>query len=64
MKAGHTTIADDDVYWLMTRGEPVYLPCDCSNAPDYECEDCIGMKNPHGCYCMAMGARQPGGPAA
>lgn len=35
-----------------------------ANAPDYECEDCIGMKNPHGCYCMAMGARQPGGPAA
>jgi hypothetical protein len=45
-------------------GEPVYLPCDCSAAPDYECEDCIGMMNTHGCYCMAMGARQPGGPAA
>lgn len=29
----------------------------------YECEDCIGMKE-HGCYCQAMGARKPGGPAA
>lgn len=30
-------------------------------AADYECEDCIGMKE-HGCYCKAMGALQPGGP--
>lgn len=29
--------------------------------PGYECEDCIGMKE-HGCFCMAMGAHQPGGP--
>jgi hypothetical protein len=28
---------------------------------DYECENCIGMRE-HGCYCKAMGARQPGGP--
>jgi hypothetical protein len=27
---------------------------------DYECENCIGMRE-HGCYCKAMGARQPGG---
>jgi hypothetical protein len=31
------------------------------SAPTYECEDCIGMRE-HGCYCQAMGARQPGGP--
>jgi hypothetical protein len=31
------------------------------SAPDYECEDCIGMRE-HGCYCQAMGAREPGGP--
>jgi hypothetical protein len=31
------------------------------SAPSYECEDCIGMRE-HGCYCQAMGARQPGGP--
>lgn len=31
-------------------------------APPYECEDCIGMKE-HGCYCLTMGALQPGGPA-
>jgi len=31
--------------------------------PDYECQDCIGMIE-HGCYCQAMGATQPGGPAA
>ena len=30
---------------------------------DYPCEDCIGMKD-HGCYCKAMNAIQPGGPAA
>ena len=30
----------------------------------YQCEDCIGMLNPHGCYCMAVGAPYPGGPAA
>jgi len=29
---------------------------------DYECEDCIGMRE-HGCYCQAMGAVCPGGPA-
>lgn len=29
---------------------------------DYECENCIGMAE-HGCYCMAMGAITPGGPA-
>jgi hypothetical protein len=27
---------------------------------DYECEDCIGMRD-HGCYCQAMGATAPGG---
>lgn len=30
--------------------------------PSFECEDCIGMKE-HGCYCAAMGATKPGGPA-
>ena len=30
---------------------------------DYQCEDCIGMKD-HGCYCKKMNAIQPGGPAA
>lgn len=25
---------------------------------DFECEDCIGMKE-HGCYCMAMGCIAP-----
>lgn len=29
---------------------------------DFECEDCIGMRE-HGCYCKAMGASAPGGPA-
>lgn len=29
----------------------------------YKCEDCIGMMIPHGCYCMAVGAPTPGGPA-
>ncbi len=32
------------------------------STPDYECEDCIGMIE-HGCYCKAMGAIAPGGPA-
>jgi hypothetical protein len=31
-------------------------------AQPYDCEDCIGMRE-HGCYCAAMGAAQPGGPA-
>lgn len=31
------------------------------SAPDYECEDCIGMVE-HGCYCKAVGAIAPGGP--
>lgn len=30
---------------------------------DYDCEDCIGMIE-HGCYCKAVGAVAPGGPAA
>jgi hypothetical protein len=30
-------------------------------AADYECADCIGMRE-HGCYCQAMGALRPGGP--
>lgn len=28
---------------------------------DYECQDCIGMKD-HGCYCKAHGCVAPGGP--
>lgn len=32
-----------------------------STSLDYECQDCIGMRE-HGCYCKAMGADQPGGP--
>ncbi len=31
-------------------------------SPAYDCEDCIGMRE-HGCYCQALGAKQPGGPA-
>lgn len=27
---------------------------------NYDCEDCIGMKD-HGCYCLALGAYLPGG---
>ena len=29
----------------------------------YECEDCIGMMIPHGCYCSAMDAVAPCTPA-
>lgn len=36
----------------------------CSVNVPYACEDCIGMLNPHGCYCMAVGSPYPGGPAA
>lgn len=28
---------------------------------NYQCEDCIGMKD-YGCYCKSVGAIQPGGP--
>jgi hypothetical protein len=28
---------------------------------DWDCEDCIGMKE-HGCYCKAVGAVGPDGP--
>lgn len=34
---------------------------DGSDALCYPCEDCIGMAE-HGCYCKAMGAKEPGGP--
>ncbi len=33
------------------------------NVP-YACEDCIGMLNPHGCYCMSQGCVAPGVPPA
>lgn len=35
-------------------------PC-LAPTPDYECQDCIGMKE-HGCYCQSVGAVAPGGP--
>lgn len=28
--------------------------------PTFDCEDCIGMLTPHGCYCSASDAVAPG----
>ncbi len=38
------------------------MPREPETTVSYECQDCIGMAD-HGCYCMAMGAPGPGGPA-
>jgi hypothetical protein len=34
-------------------------PIEMEDLPDFECEDCIGMRE-HGCYCKAMGCVAPG----
>lgn len=54
LAAGQGTDTDDGRAW-MRAAEVV--------TQNYQCEDCIGMKD-HGCYCRSMNAIQPGGPAA